>query len=260
MFNRGADPELFFRNGRKYTPSLGLVGGSKKDPRYYGNGVHLQEDNVTVEYNIPPCKTLEDWEYYNKEALRHIGDIAKRNGLHVSIRGSAFFSKESLKPEELRVAGCEPDFNIYTMSDQNTPALDSNWRAAGGHLHMSIPMDSTDNVIRTVKLLDILIGIPTTLADSERFRRRFYGKAGSIRVKDYGIEYRTPSNKWVSTEKWRSYVFNAMERAVDWGTDASADHLLERTQQDVRKAIDEYDKEAGLRVLAAYKNLFVNLT
>ena len=61
----GADPELFLRR-KDGTPqsSEGLVGGSKDEPLAIpglADGFAVQEDNVTVEFNIPPAQTSTEF-------------------------------------------------------------------------------------------------------------------------------------------------------------------------------------------------------
>ena len=55
----GCDPEILLVNATgKYISSVGLIGGSKDFPRPIdGEGNAVQEDNVSVEFNTPPCKS-----------------------------------------------------------------------------------------------------------------------------------------------------------------------------------------------------------
>ena len=46
-----------------------------------------------------------------------------------------------------------------------------------------------------------MIGLPAVLIDTDKQRRKLYGKAGSMRHKDYGVEYRTVSNFWLSSQE-----------------------------------------------------------
>ena len=61
-FTVGADPELFLEQNGKIISSEGIIGGSKHKPkRINGYGRYVQEDNVMVEFNIPPCESKEDF-------------------------------------------------------------------------------------------------------------------------------------------------------------------------------------------------------
>jgi hypothetical protein len=72
--NLGCDPELFFVNDAgKYISSVGLIGGTKDFPRPIGEGCAVQEDNVAVEFNTPPCASADAFIRsinYNKEFIQ----------------------------------------------------------------------------------------------------------------------------------------------------------------------------------------------
>ena len=56
--------------------------------------------------------------------------------------------------------------------------------------------------------MDYAIGVPSVLIDSDKARRRLYGKAGSMRHKPYGVEYRTLSNFWLNSDELTSWVYD----------------------------------------------------
>ena len=59
----GADPELFLVDAAgAFVSSIGLIGGSKDHPRPLpiGDGFAVQEDNVTLEYNIPASGSKDE--------------------------------------------------------------------------------------------------------------------------------------------------------------------------------------------------------
>jgi hypothetical protein len=62
---------------------------------------------------------------------------------------------------------------------------------------------------RIARNLDITLGLRTLDWDRDRIRRSMYGKAGAYRPKPYGIEYRTPSNKWVSHVQYQQATYQA---------------------------------------------------
>jgi hypothetical protein len=57
-------------------------------------------------------------------------------------------------------------------------------------------------------MLDYVIGLPSILIDTDSQRRKLYGKAGSMRHKDYGVEYRTVSNFWLGSQELMSWVYD----------------------------------------------------
>ena len=62
----GADPELFLadKTGKKILSAIGKIGGTKENPiqvEKMHKGFCYQEDNVLVEYNIPPVCSPEQF-------------------------------------------------------------------------------------------------------------------------------------------------------------------------------------------------------
>lgn len=109
------------------------------------------------------------------------------------------------RPEHVAL-GCDPSFNAYgTDPFRIENPFDLPYRMAGGHIHMGFVQPnadalSSDSITRIVKMLDLIIGIPTIgmFADIDvPTRRRFYGRAGEYRRPKHGIEYRTLSSAWL---------------------------------------------------------------
>lgn len=218
----GADPELFLStkkvpnpaNKMSPVPITGLVGGTKLAPLDLTNklpgwegisripkGSKIQEDGPALEFNVAPApdtrRLLTDCSFI-MEAI-HI--FAKRKGLAVHRGSTATFSEEFRKTHEKAfVVGCDPDFCAYTQQQREIPEgiATSLTRHAGGHFHVGYDKDLVPPHI-VVQFLDLMLGLPSVFADKQGLRRRFYGQAGSYRVKEYGVEYRTLSNFWVPT-------------------------------------------------------------
>lgn len=207
MITIGADPEVFLQTNEGIpVSSIGKIGGTKYEPMHIQNGIFLQEDNVTVEYNIPPCESAEKFIEYNTQALDIITERAKKMNLLVSIKAAHKMPKEELKDPRSWVFGCEPDFNVWKMEDNPKP-IPNQWRAAGGHVHIGFEGTNIDKVNLT-KYLDSTLGALFSLLDPDDKRKKMYGTAGSLRFKDYGIEYRTLSNYWLSHPLLTKVVFD----------------------------------------------------
>src|SRR6516225_6685865 len=110
----GADPEVFLVNATtgEFISSVGLIGGSKHRPMPINDeGDAVQEDNVTVEFNTPPCTTAQAFiEHINKNK-EWIQRRASELQLEMKIVPSANFSDEQLNSRAAQTFGCEPDFN-----------------------------------------------------------------------------------------------------------------------------------------------------
>ena len=122
----GADPELFLRNKNtlKMISAVGLIGGSKMEPRYISDEGHaIQEDNVMVEFNIPPSNSW-DKLYYNIEyVIDYLKNILSKD-LELYIKPSVLFESNELDTPQAQMFGCEPDYNTW-LNDRN-PNIDSN--------------------------------------------------------------------------------------------------------------------------------------
>ena len=217
QFKIGADPELFFRKDKKYISSIGLIGGTKEDPKPIGEGCFVQEDNVAVEFNIPACETLEEFQKSIAYSLKEINKKAKEYGVKLaSNTASALFDEDQLDCQAARIFGCDPDYNAWsgTMNPRPKAAI-SNLRSAGGHIHVGLPELSYENQRELIKLMDLYVGVPSVALDKDKQRRLLYGKAGAFRPKKYGAEYRTPSNFWIWKKEFVSFVYKQTKKAVE---------------------------------------------
>lgn len=230
MITIGADPEVFLQDkvGNPIS-SIGKIGGTKHEPLPIKDGIFLQEDNVTVEYNIPPCSSAIEFIKYNSQALDIIAEKAKQLELEIKIQASVKMPKSELTDPRAWVFGCEPDFNVNTL-EYNPKPTPNTWRAAGGHIHIGFNGTNIDKV-NLAKYLDATLGAIFSLLDDDTKRKKMYGQAGSIRFKEYGIEYRTLSNYWLKHPRLMQIVYETAELAAtlaeshtlqptDWPTSA----------------------------------------
>ena len=214
-FTAGSDVEVFLKDKKgKIVSAVGLVGGTKEKPKPVPKGA-VQEDNVTAEFNILPAKSSAEFVENLTTVLTELNKIASDKGLSYHIQDFHNFSPEELDNPQAQTFGCDPDYNIYT-SEQNPPVdrkLIGNIRVAGGHMHFGFenPEEHPLLRIRTIQWADILIGLPLAYIEPPSIRREFYGKAGSFRWKEYGVEYRTPSNIWISSPKIMSWTYKQMK-------------------------------------------------
>lgn len=210
MFSIGADPEFFLKQGNKFVSSIGIIGGSKDNPRPYGSaGFAVLEDNVAVEFNIPPAHNHTQFINSIQEVLNKLHQEYPQ--FEFSTDSAAVFDKEELMHPAAMEFGCDPDYNVWTKEMNERPtASNKDLRSAGGHVHVGTELDK----IKVIKAMDLFLGVPSIKLDAGKLRRELYGKAGAFRPKDYGVEYRTLSNFWIFKESLIEWVYNQTEKAL----------------------------------------------
>lgn len=210
----GCDPELFLfsTDADEFVSSIDLIGGSKDVPMDIGEGCSVQEDNVAVEFNTPPCASADEFVKAINYNLEYLKTKAANMGLSLKLVPSAEFSKRELMDPRAQVFGCDPDFDAWKNGAQNPrpKAADKMLRSAGGHIHVETDLDK----IAVVKAMDLMVGAQMIEFDTDNRRRELYGKRGAYRPKPYGVEYRTASNAWITDEKYIRWVWDQTEKAL----------------------------------------------
>lgn len=224
----GSDPELFVfdKETQKFKSSIGMIGGGKWNPREMSPGFFAQEDNVLVEFNIPPSTNKNDF-IFNIESGKW--QIKKLLGDRYDLlaQASAFLPMEELETPEAWEFGCDPDLNAWKggkINDKPTTPMDG-LRSAGGHIHFGFTPNQTllreieltvENFnVELIKLCDLYLGVPSILMDLDKDRRKLYGKAGAFRHKPYGTEYRVLSSFWLQKKKYIAWAWNESMRALE---------------------------------------------
>lgn len=248
----GADPELFLynENDNKFISGHEYIPGTKKSPYKMKYGT-IQLDGMAAEFNIDPAETAEEFENNINSTINNMYHFIPK---HVTLRAvpAVFFDKKYMKsvPEKCLELGCDPDYNAYTGEANPRPDQNKTMRTGSGHVHVgwtSGVEDPTDighfsMCCDLARELDCTLGI--TLAklfehyEVEDRRREMYGQAGCFRPKSYGVEYRTPSNLWVSA--YAKEVFQQVIRAVD--NLIKQKPLFPEYSDDVRQAINTSNK------------------
>lgn len=219
MFNQiGADVEIFAEDGKGNFKSLcGLIGGTKEEPKQLIDsplGFCVQEDNVSLEFNIPPCNNKDSFVASILHMVKKSSDILQKQGFVISKKSSGQFSKLELLHPNALIFGCEPDYDAWKMIENKKPICDDeSLRTAGGHIHV----DTNRNMVEVVRNMDLFLGVPSVILDNSEEsirRRKLYGKAGAMRPKPYGLEYRTLSNFWIFDDNLVKWAFAGTRKAV----------------------------------------------
>jgi len=250
----GADPEVFLKDkdGKPYSAE-GLFGGTKLAPvpMGIGDGFFIQEDNVAAEYNIPPCSNARDFANSILRGLSYINKVAKRNNLQLALEAALNFDPTQLATPHAQMLGCEPDYNIWTLSINPRPVPPATLRTAAGHLHASWQTPDEDQKVALVRALDITLGVPSILVTKMNERRSLYGRAGAFRDKPYGVEYRTLDNFWLGSRKYAIHVFNQVIETMDQINTEGAMFLdeLEDRSEEIQATINNHDKDNAIKLM-----------
>lgn len=241
----GSDPEVFLVDQTgKHISALGYINADKWHPLQIPDmapGFTLQEDNVALEYGIPPAASAQEFS-------SHIDAVMKRSlkelpGLSFSKLSCHVFTEDQMQDPRAHVFGCEPDYNAWTKDYNASPQPPHPFmRSAGGHIHV----ETKENPHDVVKAMDLFLGVPSVLMDNGEQRKQMYGKRGAHRVKPYGVEYRTLSNFWIFTPELREWVWRNTERALqNLG-------VAESVNKEIQYAIDGNDKDVAKQLVEQF--------
>lgn len=243
----GSDPEVFLQdNAGNPISVIGYINADKWHPRQIegmADGFTLQEDNVALEFGIPPAASADEF-------VSHIQSVMAKSleylpNLSFSKLSCIVFPESQLQHPAAFVFGCEPDYNAWTKDMNPAPAPENpHMRSAGGHVHVETDVD----LFVGVTAMDLFLSVPAVLMDKGEERKKMYGKAGAYRPKPYGFEYRSLSNFWTFDDHLIRWVWRNTERALNAG-DVRADsaRILEainnNNKQVARDLINDYNLE-----------------
>jgi len=223
-FKFGADPELFVVDlDGEFVSAEGLIPGTKEEP-YKVPGGAIQVDGMAAEFNIDPVTSFEEFNGNIMKVMKTLKRMLP-DGYDLRCVPTATFSEKVWEetPDIAKILGCTPDFNAWTGSVNPPPNTDATprLRTASGHVHIGWTEDgdiSDKDYVRNcrdlVKQLDYYLGAWSLDVDPDPVRRKLYGKAGAMRFKPYGAEYRVLSNFWLKSAAGRRAVWNRMQKAI----------------------------------------------
>lgn len=205
----GLDPEFLVRNtsGKIICPAEFSKKLKKFIPATNKKLGGFNRDGMAVEFNPTPSdspevlsRTVQLLYAEAREKLSQFGgELTPQIGANIYEEGD-----ESTFTHDVKVGGCDPDFNAYTM-EINSRRIDYNtypYRFCGGHIHMTAPFlrswEEACIFIQSLKPLGEFLG---TLEDGKwsKLRREAYGQEGDFRWRpeESRIEYRTPDASWI---------------------------------------------------------------
>lgn len=220
----GCDPEGFLvdKSG-DFISAYGIIPGTKDNP-YELDGGAVQVDGMALEFNIHPAKTDEEFNSNIKKVLSQINEMIHLTDKDIDIKWTPIARFKStiweMSPEQCKILGCDPDFNIDGEVNDNPINIIGNSpiRTAAGHIHIGWletftkdPSDPThfnlcNRIAKHFYFNNLKYYAPVVADEFERLK--YYGNNGSFRPKKYGVELRSPSNRWVVSEESRKEIFN----------------------------------------------------
>lgn len=253
----GCDPELFLIDGKgNLRASCGKIGGSKRHPLPLlplGEGYAVQEDNVALEFNIPPASSAQEFQGSVRKTLDLLAMGIQQQGLQFSDLSAAVFPLKELRDPRALEFGCDPDFNAWENGDMNPrpKAPNKRLRSCGGHVHIGYDKSRfTDSEIPFTKLLDLYLAVPSVLMDEKGAERRsLYGKPGAFRPKEYGMEYRVLSNFWVLSERRTQWVWDNVQRAA---SAVETQFAVDEYKDSILSAINNNDKGMAMQLVRQF--------
>ena len=218
MTSIGFDPEFFVfdKKHSRHVPVTGMVGGSKRRPRETDHGF-VQEDGCALEINTVPVD-LEDTQAVVDSIFDVKADAKKIVGTNYRLDAipSVVFAEELLVHPDTWESGCDPDWDVNTSNRNEAYIYQTGQRFAGGHIHIGTDFinEHPQNTKILVMAHDLCVGAYCWLHDKDSDRKKAYGQLGRYRPKEYGIEYRTPSNFWLKSRKHAETMVKLVNKAV----------------------------------------------
>lgn len=216
----GADVETFVRGSTGIISVTGMIPGSKLCPMLVPCG-NLQEDNALAEFAIDIAHNEQEFSSYISNCMDALHRQLSKYACTPEIIPSNSFDSGYLRSLGAAVTefGCQPEINAYLRRPFTPPDASVSLRTAGGHIHFGYAESKPIISFDIIKLMDILLGLPSIVIDRDYRRRAMYGKAGACRMKLYGGEYRVLSNFWIKSPSTVKWVYKQTETAVQQGVE-----------------------------------------
>jgi hypothetical protein len=148
---------------------------------------------------------------------------------------------------------CEPDFNAWAKTVNDSPNMGLDIRCVGGHIHVGYDSPTQKLNERIIKFMDLYLGVPSVILDSaSKDRRLLYGKAGCFRNKPYGVEYRSLSNFWAFERKYINWVFDTVDFVTKDLVLNYSIKFTEEMEKNIVNCINNSDVELAKKICAEF--------
>lgn len=214
MVTMGADIEAFVSDGDSVIGALDVFPHTKEEP-YVSDGWTIHADNVCIEVATPVATNRRDWVRNIENVPRMMEHYTGRKPLFIPAYN---VPKHVLHDPYYNVFGCNPSYNVFTTNHMGTVEPLDDYRYAGGHIHigsgrlLKFKHKQLQQFVWNLTIaLKKYIDIDNPL---EVRRRRVYGDLGEIRLKPYGIEFRSLSPRWVSMPGGPEDIYRKVKEAL----------------------------------------------
>ena len=218
-FTFGTDPEFMISRWDDLQSAIPML--PKKENAVVKNGNGFYYDNVLAEIAIKPSKNKDDAIKNIQQALQGLAKLVKPSKF--IIQASAKYPTKELNDKDARIAGCNPEWNVYTLRCVLPPEdviSKTAFRTAGGHIHVGAKgLEDPIKAFDVIRMMDLFLGIPSIFLDTDptsKERRKIYGHAGGHRATDYGFEYRSLGNFWFSSPEYVELIYDLTEFVLNF--------------------------------------------
>lgn len=216
----GSDPEFFIKNKKtgKFVPSSYITSAVKDDPQHIVDEFYIHKDNLTVEGNIPPAKTKEEFVANMKFIKEYINTLAEIKDCELVSDNVGEFSKRYINSEDGNEFGCNSFLNGWDSSRAKVNNIKSNNRFAGFHIHYGFKVSPciTHRTYTTIsRAFDIFLTYPSRLIYETPERDDKYGKYGSYRTTSYGMECRSLGG-FFTQDKYLEWIWDQSVKMFNW--------------------------------------------
>lgn len=179
------------------------------------------------------------------------------------------WKKESREFQSCLIFGCDMDFDADNSNrgSRTVSALKHPFRYGGGHIHVSGSEKIKEEPILAIQSLKLTAGLAAVafsdVPNLDHDRTYIYGKPARYRPQrykslfnnmpftDFGIEYRTPSNRWTNSFSHAQEVFKWVEIGIRNLLEGGLVlELLEKINEETRQAIINCNQPVAKELLS----------
>lgn len=220
----GSDPEIFIKDkDGKISSGIGLFKGTKENPIDIGKGCFVQEDNILVEFNIPPVTTFEDFLKTINYSKEYIKTVLAPLGKTLYYSSSEIVDEEVLsKDEAAKVFGCAPSYNIVNqcMTELDITTFSEEQlrlRSSGFHIHFGYDNPNDEMSDKIVLAFELNTTLFLLEQDNDKYNRRsLYGSIGDCRNKEYGVECRSLGGYFLKDDDALKLVWERIQATINF--------------------------------------------